>query len=144
VLEKRRHALALGVVERVIPMAAISSLPQAPPIALGVINVGGAIVPVFDLRARFALPCREYGLDAHLVLVRTPRRRLALAADQVLGVSEVAAEAVTAPDTAVPAARSLAGIVALSDGLLFIHDLDALLSLDEEQQLTRALETTTG
>ena len=143
-LEERRHALALGSVERVLAMVAISPLPEAPPIALGVINVAGAIVPVFDLRARFAFPRRDYGLGAHLVLVRGARRRLALATDQVLGVIEVAAEGVTTPDTAVPGTRSLAGIAALPDGLLFIHDLDALLSLEEEQRLDRALETRAG
>ncbi len=34
----------------------------------------------------------------------------------------------------------MTGIVALADGLLFIHDLEALLSMDEEQRLTEALE----
>lgn len=143
-LDERRHALALHSVERVLPMVAVSPLPEAPPVALGVINVHGAVVPVFDVRARFALPPREYGLDARLLLVRTARRRLALAADQVLGVAEITTEGSTHADAVVPGSRGLAGIVALPDGLVFIHDLDALLSVDEEHQLTRALETSAG
>jgi purine-binding chemotaxis protein CheW len=60
--------------------------------------------------------------------------------DEVLGVSEVAAEAVAPPDAILPGIGHVAGIVALADGLLFIHDLDAFLSLDEERRLTESLE----
>ena len=143
-LDARRHALALPSVERVLPMVAVAPLPEAPPVASGVINVGGTIVPVFDLRVRFALPRPGYGLSAQLLLVRTPRRQVALATDRVLGVIDVGADSMTSVDTTVPGTRGLAGIVALADGLVFIHDLDALLSLDEEQRLDRAIEAAAG
>jgi len=143
-IEEQRHALALHTVERVVQMVAVSPLPEAPPIALGVIDVHGAILPVFDLRVRFAFPRREYGVGAHLLLVRTAQRRMALATDQVVGVTEVEGDGVMPPDAAAVGPRGLAGIVALPDGLVFIHDLDRFLSLDEQQRVTRALETTTG
>jgi len=38
-----------------------------------------------------------------------------------------------------PVYLGLAGVVALPDGLLFIHDLDAFLSPDEERRLSEAL-----
>ena len=38
-----------------------------------------------------------------------------------------------------PGLGHLAGVAALADGLLVIHDLDALLGLDEERQLEEAL-----
>ena len=142
ILEGRRHAVALLSVERVLPMVAIAPLPDAPAIALGVIDVRGAVVPVFDLRVRFALPPRDYGLDARLVLVRTPRRQVALAADAVPGVIEIPAGGLT-PAASVPGVRGLAGVAALPDGLVFSHDLEALLSVDEERRLGQALAATT-
>lgn len=138
-LEGQRYALPLAAVVRVLPMVAVSPLPQAPPIALGVINLHGQVIPVVDIRRRFGLPSRDYGLTAHLLVARTSRRLLAVPVDEVLGVKDVAAEAVTPPDTILPGIGHVAGIVALSDGLLFIHDLEAFLSLEEEQQLTQAL-----
>lgn len=138
-LERQRYALHLSVVERVLPMVAVSPLPKAPAIALGVINLRGAVLPVLDLRRRLALPAREYGVTAHLVVARTSRRRVAMPVDEVLGVQEVAATAVVAPDVVLPGTAHVAGIATLPDGLLFIHDLDAFLSLNEEQQLTEAL-----
>ena len=138
-LHGQRYGLPVTLVDRVLPMVSVSSLPQAPAITLGVINLHGQILPVLDLRRRFGLPPREYGLAARLLVVRTSRRVLALPVDEVLGVREVATEAVTPPQAVLPGIEHVAGIVALADGLLFIHDLEACLSLEEDRQLTEAL-----
>jgi purine-binding chemotaxis protein CheW len=63
-----------------------------------------------------------------------------LAVDEVLGVREVAPETITRPDALLPGIGHVAGIVALPDGLLFIHDVEACLSLDEERRLSESLE----
>ena len=139
-LDGQRYGLPLDAVERVLPMVAISPLPRAPAIALGVINLHGRALPVLDIRRRFGLPSREYGVDARLLVARTIRRTMALPVDEVFGVREVRAETVAPPDAVLPGLAQVAGIAALPDGLLFIYDLDAFLSLDEEQRLAGALE----
>ena len=139
-LDGQRYGLPLHGVERVLPMVAVSPLPQAPAVALGMINLHGEVVPVVDVRRRFGFSPREYGPTAHLLVTRTARRRLALPVDQVSGVLEVRPEDVTLPDAVLPGIAHVAGIVRLPDGLLFIHDLDAFLALDEERQLSEALE----
>lgn len=139
-LTGQRYALPLHTVERVFPMVEVSPLPKAPPITLGVINLHGAVIPVLDIHRRFGFPPRGYGLAAHLLVARTSRRTLALPVDEVLGVREVAAEAAIPADTVLPGIGHVAGIVALSDGLLFIQDLEAFLSLEEEHRLSEALE----
>lgn len=120
-------------------MLAVSALPEAPPVVLGVINLRGRIVPVVDFRRRFNRSPRDYGPGAHLLVARTSRRTLAAPVDEVLGVREVPPDTVTEPGTLLPGLGYVTGIVALSDGLLFIHDLDAFLSLEEERSLTEAL-----
>jgi purine-binding chemotaxis protein CheW len=140
----QRYGLALSAVHRVLPMVAVSLLPKAPSIALGVINLHGHIIPVLDVRRRLGFPPRDYGIAAHLLVARTPRRTLAVPVDEVLGVWQVAAEAVVPPDAVLPRVGHVAGIVALADGLVFIHDLDTFLSLDEEERLTQALSELEG
>ena len=139
-LEGQRYALDLSQVDRVVSMVAVSPLPKTPAIVVGVINYRGSVVPVLDLRPRLGFPRREFGLTDHLLLGRTSRRLLALPVDEVLGVTEVAVEGTIAPSTLVPGSGYVTGIVALSDGLLFIHDLEALLSTDEERRLTEAMD----
>lgn len=138
-LDGNGYGLPLRVVERILPMVAISPLPKAPPIVLGVVNVHGTVIPVVDLRRRFGLPSRDYGLGGRLLLARTSRRLLAFPVDEVLGVSEVPAEDVSPPEAVLPGIGQVAGIVRLAGGLLLIQDLDACLALDEERQLDAAL-----
>jgi len=139
-IEDQRYAVQLPVVVRVLRMVAVSPLPQAPSIVLGVINVHGQIIPVLDVLRRFGLSACKYGLSSTLLIARTNRRTLALPVNEVLGVQEVTSEIVTSPSALVPGVGLVVGIAAFPDGMLFIHDLDAFLSLDEEQQLSSALE----
>jgi len=139
-LEGQRYALHLPVVERVLRMVEVSLLPKAPAIVLGVINFHGQVIPVLDLQRRFGLSSRSHSLNSTLLIARTNRQTLALPVDEVLGVQEVIAEIVTLPAAVSPGIGLVVGIVALSDGVLFIHDLDAFFSLDEERRLIEALE----
>ena len=139
-IEDQRFALNLSAVERVLPMVAVSALPNAPQVVLGAINVHGSILPVVDIRRRLGIHARPYGSSTHLVLARTPRRRVAVAADAVLGVTQQPIDNMVASCDVLPNLSDVAGIVPLEDGLLLVQDLDTLLSLDEEQQLTHAIE----
>ena len=140
VIDGNRYALSLSAVDRVLPLIAVSPLPKAPAIALGVINLHGEIIPVLDARRRLGFAPRDYGVFAHLVIAQTARRAVALPVDETLGVMEVAGEAVRSPGAVLPGTAHVSGIVALPDGLLLIHDLDAFFSLEEERQLSGALE----
>ena len=144
VVGDRRLALELGVVERVLPMAAVTPLPLAPDVVLGAINVAGTIVPVFDVRRRLGMPERHYGPDARLVLARTARRVVALPADDVHGTCAVDPAAITSADALAPGMDHIAGAVALDDDMLLIGDLDAFLTADEERLLEPALAEAGG
>lgn len=136
----QHYALPVSSVDRVLPMVALSPLPKLPDVVLGVLNFHGKVIPVLDVCCRLGLPRRDYGPGSYLLVARTIRRTVSLPVDEVLGVKEVHAEAVTPPDAVLPGIAHVAGIVTLSEGLLFIHDLNAFLSLDEEERLTEALE----
>jgi purine-binding chemotaxis protein CheW len=136
----QRYALNLPVVERVVCMVEVSPLPKAPVVVLGVINFHGQIIPAIDIRRRFGHSPSHYGLTSCLLVAQTSRRKLALPVDEILGVQEVPSENVTLPDAVLPGTGLVAGIAALSDGVLLIHDLDTFLSLDEEQRLAEAFE----
>jgi purine-binding chemotaxis protein CheW len=138
-LEDQEYGLRLEEVERVLPMIEVSPLPAAPAALLGVINLHGRVVPVVDLRRRFGLPPRNYGLGGRLLVVRSPRRTLAMPVDDVAGVRHVPAEAIQTPEAVAPGLSQLGGVAALDGNLLFIQDLEAVLSADEEQQLGAAL-----
>src|ERR687888_435714 len=133
-------AIPVSAAERVLPMVAVAPLPDAPPIALGAVNVEGRLLAVLDLQRRVGLPARELGPSAHLLVARTSRRTVALPVDEVLGVTEVAADEIVAPEAVLPGLSVVAGIAVLGDRVALIHDLEAFLSLDQERALQEALE----
>ena len=75
---------------------------------------------------------------AHLLVLETPRRRLAIATDEVQGVLEVDAFSVASASTVLAAGGPMTGAVSVSDGILLIHDIEAFLSQEEESQLKEA------
>jgi purine-binding chemotaxis protein CheW len=135
----QRYALPLPAVRRVVRMVAITPLPRAPAIVLGLVNVHGDIVPVLDIRSRFGLPARPVRMTDQLVIAQTARRTVAIAADTVNGVIERPVAAVTPAMAILPGLEYVAGVTAFADGLVLIHDLDTFLSLDEEAALDQSL-----
>lgn len=121
-------------------MVAITPLPKAPDIVLGVVNIQGRLIAVINMRRRFCLPEREIILTDQLVVAHTARRPVALVADAVLGVIACSAQELIAAEHIVPGVEYLTGLIKLEDGLILIHDLDKFLSLEEEDLLDHALE----
>lgn len=139
-LDRQRYALPLSSVENSIRAVEITPLPKAPPIVKGVINVHGRVIPVIDVRKRFGLPQRELGPSDHLIIAHTPKRRVALVVDRVVGVMEKAEQDIVKAEAVVPHTGYVAGVLKLPDGLILIHDLAGFLSLDEETALNNALK----
>lgn len=140
-LDGRQYALPLSTVERAVLMVEVTPLPAAPDIVSGAINVQGRIIPVVDMRMRFGLPQREAVLADQLVVARTSKRSFALAVDAVLGVAEHAEQDVITAEAILPGIEYVRGVVKLRDGMILIHDLERLLSLEEEQALDCVLSS---
>ena len=139
-IDDRRYAIALSAVERVIRAVAITPLPKAPDVVMGVVNVHGRVVPAVNLRKRFRLPERPLALSDHMVIARTSKRSLVLTADAVDGVVECAAQARIEAGAVVPGLEYVDGIVRTDDGLILIHDLERFLALDEAALLDEAMD----
>ena len=141
-LDEQQYALHLSAVERIVRVAEITLVPQAPAIVLGVINIQGRVIPVINIRKRFCLPDREMSLSDHLIIARTARRAAAMVADAVVSVVERWEEELTAADRILPGLEYVEGVVKLEDGLILIHNLDTFLSLEEEKTLEQAMTPT--
>lgn len=143
-LDEQRFALGLSSVERIVRVVDVTPLPSAPPIVLGIINVKGDVVPVYDLRRRFRLPEREIHLTDQLMIATTSRQTVALLVDLVSGVLEVAEDEIASAEKILPQIEYVHGVVKLQDGLVLIHDLDRFLSPAEERSLDQALKGAPG
>jgi purine-binding chemotaxis protein CheW len=136
----QRFGLPLDRVEQAVRIVEITPLPRAPAVVVGVINVRGSVLPVVDVRRRFDLPLRPSRLTDQLLVVDTPLRRLALWVDAVHGVVNYSPAEFSAAAALVPGMEYLRGIARLADGLVLIQDLEQLLTLAEERELTGAID----
>jgi purine-binding chemotaxis protein CheW len=103
-LAQERYAIETRYVREVYPLKDLTPLPCTPPFVLGIVNVRGRIVPVFDLKKFFDLP--EQGLtDLHrIILIEGNGMELGLLADLTVGVRAIPA------DTLQPSLPTLTGI----------------------------------
>ena len=138
-LHGQSFALRLGAVERIVRVAQITSLPSAPAIVLGVVNIQGRVVPVVDLCKRFGLPARDIELSDHLIVARTLRRPVALLVAAVKGVIDCLPSQLAPGGDSLPDTQYVEGVLKLEDGLVLIHDLDTFLSPMEDRKLAQAL-----
>lgn len=136
-LDGQRYALPLQSVTRIVHAAEITPLPLAPDVVAGALNVGGRILPVYNIRRRLRLPERALGLDDQFIIAHAARRQVALMVDRALGLIE--ARPVEAMSTLAPDLRHLRGVLSMPDGMVLIQDLEQFLSPDEDQALESAL-----
>jgi purine-binding chemotaxis protein CheW len=141
-LDDLRIGVDADAVVEVVRAVAITPLPNAPAVVEGMIDVRGTVVPVFDLRRRFGLPGRELDPEQQFVLVRAGSRTAALHVDRALDLVDVDASAL-APINARTTANTMEGVVTSSDGLTYVHDVDAFLSAAESESLSAALAAPT-
>jgi len=59
-LGKEAYGVDILRVREIRGWSSVTRIPHAPPHVLGVLNLRGSIVPVIDLRLRFALDSAEY------------------------------------------------------------------------------------
>src|SRR6202521_3590555 len=91
-LAQERYAIETRYVREVYPLKDLTPLACTPPFVLGIVNVRGRIVPVFDLKNFFDLP--EQGLtDLHrIILIEGSEMELGLLADVSVGVRSIPAD----------------------------------------------------
>src|SRR5579884_1786414 len=137
-LEGHQYALYLSVIDKIVRVVEVTPLPKGPEIVLGVVNVHGVILPVVNIRKRFGLPERSIHLSDQLIIANTPSRPVALIVDAVSGVVERREQEMIAAEKILPGLEYIEGVIKFKDGMILIHDLNKVLSLEEERALNEA------
>jgi len=111
----------------------VTRVPYSPDYVLGVINLRGSIVPVVDLRVRFALAKAEFDAATVIIVVHVagPRgsRIVGIVVDAVSDVYSVAADKIQPPPDVIGAVDHMfvVGLASLDDKLIIILDIERLV-----------------
>ncbi|WP_409456821.1 chemotaxis protein CheW [Pulveribacter sp.] len=103
---------------------------QAPAFIKGVTNLRGTIVPIVDMRLRFACARADYDTFTVVIILNLRERVVGIVVDSVSDVMELAAENIRpAPDvdSAIDAA-CIRGLGSVGDRMLILLDIEKLMS----------------
>jgi purine-binding chemotaxis protein CheW len=132
-----RHGLSLSVVERVELAVEVTPFPESPNVCIGAINVRGQILPVLSMRRRLHLPERSVMTSDRIIIVRSPRRRIALMVDEIIEVRSMERSNFTHADSLSDGLGCVAGVAQTADGIVLIDDLELFLSEADEKALEK-------
>lgn len=134
-LGKEGYALEVMRVQEVLDMQSLTEVPGGPKYLLGVINLRGHVVPVYDLRMPFGLPkvAKPAQVPSVLIVETTlgnDNQVTGLVVDRVSDVLEFSPEEVQPPPQlglgkATPFVR---GLIRHQDGFLLVLDVDHVFS----------------
>jgi purine-binding chemotaxis protein CheW len=120
-------------VQEVMLQPTITSVPLAPPVVRGLMNLRGQIVPSIDLRERLELPADSDRLPMCVVLT-SDDGPVSLLVDQIGDVVEIGEEAFEpTPATVQGETRKIvAGVYKLEKRLLLVLDVERALTFELE------------
>jgi purine-binding chemotaxis protein CheW len=111
----------------------VTRIPQSPPAVLGVLNLRGAVVPIVDMRVRFALQSADFTPVTVIIVLslRTEngQRECGIVVDNVNDVVDIAPEAVRAAPTMQgnEASEFIDGVTTIDDQMLILLNADELI-----------------
>ena len=111
----------------------VTRVPYSPDYILGVINLRGAIVPVVDLRVRFALPNASFDAATVIIVVHVAGTRgeriVGIVVDAVSDVYSVGSENIQPPPDVMGSIDHMfvVGLASLDSKLVIILDIDRLV-----------------
>lgn len=133
-LSDEAYAMPIAAVEGIIKMQSITHVPHAPSCVEGVTNLRGEVLPVIDLRKRFALEAPTGAEDARIIVVEIGHDKAGMIVDGVSEVLKIPAESIEPPSAIVSNvdAAYFHGIARLEeDKLVVIVNLEKVLSLED-------------
>ena len=128
-IDEKDYGVEVSKIKEIITMCAVTNLPQTPEYVRGIINLRGDIVPVINVRARFAVPEPDYVDSTCIVVLDLEDYIIGLIVDQVKGVFTITEENLSSPPDAKLSYDNqfIKSIGKTEDGIKMILDIEKVL-----------------
>lgn len=93
-LSGEKYAIESSSVREVRQLRDLTPLPCTPPFVLGIVNIRGQILSVIDIRHLFHVSISAISNMNRLIITRSNHMEMGFLADEILGVHQIAKEAV--------------------------------------------------
>jgi len=133
-LGREEYAVDILRVQEIKGWERATRIPHASEYVLGVINLRGAIVPIIELRKRFALESTEFGPTTVVIVVKVTgadsERTVGMVVDAVCEVYNIAdADLKSPPEVGASVETAFVkGIATVENKMLIVLDIDRLIN----------------
>jgi len=138
-----RYALPLGPVAQVLRFENVTPVPMAPGFVEGILNLGGEVVPVVNLRSRFGLERGQPSRRSRVLVVERDGVKHGLLVDGVKEILELEDASILTggPPLAGLKAELVAGIAKVRENLVIILEGGRLLEADASLRVPAGRES---
>lgn len=128
-LGEEEYGIDILKVQEIRGYDAVTRIANTPPFLKGVINLRGSIVPIVDLRIKFALETPAYDQYTVVIILNVHRRVVGIVVDSVSDVLSLADGQIRpAPEfSATLATQYVKGLGAIDERMLILIDIEALI-----------------
>jgi purine-binding chemotaxis protein CheW len=126
---EQSFSLEITQVREIRRWSPVTALPHAPEEVLGVMNLRGSVIPIYDLAARFGLGATKENPRNVVVVAINGNQTVGLLVEAVSEILSISRDKIQdTPDIKSDLARqSITGVIPLEDGMTRVIDLDAVL-----------------
>lgn len=144
-LDGQLYGASIIHTEQIISMMTVTTVPEYPAYAKGVIDLRGMIVPVIDMRLRFGKPEAAYTERTCIITCRMDSDLIGFIVDEVDAVIDIDADDISPPPRVSedPNARYLTGIARVTgetgakEKIVLCIDVTKILQREELRSLVR-------
>lgn len=136
-LDNEEYGIGILKVKEIIGMMSITPVPQTPRFVKGVINLRGKVIPVLDLRLRFAMSEAEYAERTCIIVVEIEGDagtfQIGIVVDSVSEVLNIkAAEIEDSPTFGAKLNTDyILGMAKIDESVKILLDIDRVLTAEE-------------
>jgi purine-binding chemotaxis protein CheW len=136
-IRETTYAVNIGRVREIIYFKKPTPLPEAPPFVEGILDLRGTVVPIIDLKKKMGMAAEAVPAPKHILIINIKNSILGIIVDEVREVLQLMKDQIQAPQKIHkgPGARYLTGVSKVGEKMVFLLDLDALLTGDEQARL---------
>jgi purine-binding chemotaxis protein CheW len=132
-LGEEEYGIDIQKVQELRGYEAVTRIANAPAFIKGVVNLRGIIVPIIDMRLKFALGTPSYDQFTVVIVLNIGGRVVGMVVDSVSDVITLAPEQIRpAPEMGAALDTDyLVGLGTVNDRMLILVDIEKLMSSDE-------------
>jgi len=131
-LDDDEYGFEIHKVQEIIGMMSVTPVPRTPPFVRGVINLRGRVMPIIDLRLKFAMPALAQTEETCIIVVRAQGVAMGIVVDRVSEVLDIATEDIDVLSFGAAVNTDyILGIGKAASKVTVLLDIDKVLSTNE-------------